>query len=127
MRVSLWRKAAIAVLSVAIVNMGFISAASAGIVDTGALVTSARDADLSSIRSQLDRDDVRAKMQEMGVDATAVDARLASLSDSELHQLASDMQKAPAGGDVLALVGAVFVVLLILELVGVIDIFKKIP
>jgi hypothetical protein len=37
------------------------------------------------------------------------------------------MQGAPAGGDVLALVGAVFVVLLILELVGVIDIFKTVP
>jgi hypothetical protein len=127
MRVSLWRKSAIAVLSVAIVNMGFMSAASAAIVDTSALVTSARDADLSAIRAQLDREDVRAQMQEMGVDAAAVDSRLASLSDRELSQLAQDMKKAPAGGDALALLGAVFLVLLVLELVGVIDIFKKIP
>jgi hypothetical protein len=127
MRVSLWRKSAIAVLSVAIVNMGFMSAASAAIVDTGALVSAARDADLSAIRAQLDREDVRAQMQEMGVDASAVDTRLASLSDSELHQLAEDMKNAPAGGDALALLGAVFLVLLVLELVGVIDIFKKIP
>jgi hypothetical protein len=66
-------------------------------------------------------------MQKMGVDASSIDARVASLSDRELHQLASDMQSAPAGGDILALVGAVFIVLLILELVGVIDIFKKVP
>ena len=46
-------------------------------------------------------------------------------SDQELHQLAVDMRNAPAGGDALALIGAVFVVLLILELTGVIDIFKK--
>ena len=31
----------------------------------------------------------------------------------------------PAGGDALAVIGIVFVVLVILELVGVIDIFKK--
>jgi len=127
MRVSLWRKSAIAVLSVAIVNMGFMSTASAAIVDTSALVTTARDADLSAIRAQLDREDVRAQMQELGVDAAAVDARLASLSDSELRQLANDMKNAPAGGDVLGLLGAVFLVLLVLELVGVIDIFKKVP
>ena len=34
-------------------------------------------------------------------------------------------EQLPAGGDILALIGVVFVVLLILELVGVIDIFKK--
>ena len=127
MRLSLWRKSAIAILSVAIVNMGFVGAASAAIVDTGTLVAPNRDADLSAVRAQLERSDVREQMQKMGVDATAVDARIASLSDRELHQLATDMQSAPAGGDVLALVGAVFVVLLILELVGVIDIFKKVP
>jgi hypothetical protein len=127
MRVSLWRKSAIAVLSVAIVNMGFMSAASAAIVDTSALVTTARDANLTEIRAQLNREDVRAQMQDMGVDAAAIETRLASLSDSELQQLAQDMKNAPAGGDVLGLLGAVFVVLLVLELVGVIDIFKKIP
>jgi hypothetical protein len=37
------------------------------------------------------------------------------------------MQDAPAGGDVLVVLGVVFLVLLVLELVGVIDIFKKIP
>jgi hypothetical protein len=127
MRLSLWRKSAIAILSVAIVNMGFVGAASAAIVDTGTLIAPSRDTDLSAVRAQLERSDVREQMQKMGVDATAVDARIASLSDRELHQLATDMQSAPAGGDVLALVGAVFVVLLILELVGVIDIFKKVP
>lgn len=127
MRMSLWRTSAISILSVAIVNMGVVGAASAAIVDTGTLVAPNRDADLSAVRAQLDRADVRDQMEKMGVDATTVDARVAGLSDSELHKLATDMQGAPAGGDVLALVGAVFVVLLILELVGVIDIFKKVP
>jgi hypothetical protein len=81
---------------------------------------------MASIRTQLQREDVQAQMQKMGVDATVVDARLATLSDSELRDLSDQMQKAPAGGDVLVLIGAVFVVLLILELVGVIDIFKKV-
>jgi hypothetical protein len=33
----------------------------------------------------------------------------------------------PAGGDALAIIGIVFLVLLILEAVGVLDIFKSFP
>jgi hypothetical protein len=124
---SKWRVGVVAVLSAALVNVGFVSAATAAIVDTQALVTTDRDADLASIRAQLDRDDVRAKMQEMGVAPSVVDTRLASLSDRELHQMAMDMERAPAGGDALAIIGIVFLVLLILEVVGVIDIFKRAP
>jgi hypothetical protein len=126
-RVGLGRRVAIAILSVAIINMGVMSAAVGAIVDTETLVAPSRDADLATIRAQLDRQDVREQMQKMGVDATRIDSRIASLNDRELHQLAADMQSAPAGGEILALIGAVFVVLLILELVGVIDIFKKVP
>jgi hypothetical protein len=127
MKMAVWRASAISILSVAIINLGLVSAASAAILPTETLVAPNRDADLASIRTQLDRKDVRQQMQEMGVDAANIDSRVASLSDRELHQLATDMQSAPAGGDVLAVIGVVFIVLLILELVGVIDIFKKVP
>lgn len=123
---SKWRTALVSVLTAAVLNFGVMSAAQAGIVSTGSIVSAARDANLSDIRSQLQREDVQAQMQKMGVDADSVDARLATLSDSELSDLAEQMKTAPAGGDVLVLLGAVFVVLLVLELVGVIDIFKKV-
>jgi hypothetical protein len=125
MKLSAWRKCAVGVLSVTLINMGMVSAASAAIVDTSAIVSTDRAANLDAIRTQLDRADVRAQMEQMGVDAKAVEKRIAGLSDREMHQLAVDMRNAPAGGDALALIGAVFVILLILELVGVIDIFKK--
>jgi hypothetical protein len=125
MKLSSWRKCAIGVLSVTLINTGLVSAASAAIVDTSAIVSTDRAADLDAIRARLDRAEVRAQMEQMGVDPAAVEKRIASLNDRELHQLAADMRNAPAGGDALALIGAVFVILLILELVGVIDIFKK--
>jgi len=124
---TVWRASAVAILSVAIVNFGFVSSAAGAIVDTETLVAPSRDADLAAVRAQLDRQDVRDQMQKMGLDAASIDTRVASLNDRELHQLATDMQSAPAGGEILALIGAVFVVLLILELVGVIDIFKNFP
>jgi hypothetical protein len=123
---SKWRAALVTLLTTAIFNFGVMSAAQAGIVTTDSIVSADRDASLASIRTQLQREDVQAQMQKMGVDAVNVDARLATLSDSELRDLSGQMQNAPAGGGVLVLVGAVFVVLLILELVGVIDIFKKV-
>jgi hypothetical protein len=125
MKLSLWRKCALGVLSVSLLNAGMMSAATAAIVDTSALVATDRSADLDAIRSQLARAEVRAQMENMGVDAAAVEQRIARLNDHELHQLAADLRNAPAGGDALALIGAVFVVLLILEITGVIDIFKK--
>jgi len=63
----------------------------------------------------------------MGVDPSQVDARIASLTDGELRTLAGQMNDLPAGSGALAVIGIVFLVLLILEAVGVIDIFKKFP
>ena len=56
MKLSPWRKCSIALLSVSLVNMGMMSAATAAIVDTSALVTTDREADLGAIRiDQSDR------------------------------------------------------------------------
>jgi hypothetical protein len=121
-----WRTAAVAVLAVSILNLGMISAAQAGIVSTSAIVRTDRDLNLAAIRSTLDRGEVRAQMEKMGVDSAVVETRMAALSDSELQDMATQMQNAPAGGNgALVVVGIVFVVLMILEFTGVIDIFKR--
>ena len=67
---------------------------------------------------------VRQAMLKLGADPAQVDGRIASLSDAELMQVQGELDRLPAGG-VLAVVGLVFVVLLVLELAGVIDIFKR--
>ena len=123
---SIPRLSFVCVLSLTLLSLDLPVAAHAGVIGTDALVTTARDADMAYVRSQLARDDVRQKMQEMGVAADAVDSRIAGLTDPEVHRLASDLQKAPAGGDgILALIGAVFVVLIILDLMGVTHIFRR--
>ena len=61
----------------------------------------------------------------MGVDPAAVQERLAALTDEELQTLEGRLDSLPAGGDALAVIGIVFVVLIILELVGVTNIFTK--
>jgi hypothetical protein len=126
MKTSRWHRAAVALLALSILNLGGMSAVQAGIVSTSAIVQTDRESDLASIRGALARGEVRAQMEKLGVDATAVDHRIASLSDRELAQMATQMEKAPAGGDgALVVIGLVFLVLMILEFTGIIDIFKR--
>jgi len=61
-----------------------------------------------------------------GVAPEAVMERVQYLSDAEVTALAGSLDRQIAGEGLLEVVGIVFVVLLVLELVGVIDIFKKV-
>ena len=113
----------IAALSLSLVA----NTANAGVIGTQqAMSAELRSAKETRVRSSLARDDVRQAMQQMGVDPADADARVASLSDAELLQLEGQLDRLPAGGDALAVIGVVFLVLLILELVGVTNIFNRI-
>jgi len=102
-------------------------AATAGVISTQQYLAAVdRDAALARIDAVLARAEVRDQLERLGVDGVAADERIAALTDQELQQLATDLENLPAGGDLLGVVGVVFLVLLILELVGVIDIFNRI-
>jgi hypothetical protein len=120
-----FRRACVAVLSASLVSLGLQAPAAAGVVGTAeAIASQDRDA-RAVIDAALARADVRAELERMGVDAADIEGRLDALSEAEVATLAGQIGEAPAGGDALAVIGIVFVVLVILELVGVIDIFKK--
>ncbi len=62
-----------------------------------------------------------------GVDPSTATRRVGALTDDEFQELARGIDALPpAAAGLLEVVGITFVVLLILELVGVIDIFKRI-
>lgn len=126
MHIEKFQRACVALVSVSVLALGMQTPALAGIVGTAEAVSAARqETPLSTVQAAMARDDVRAKLAELGVNAADLDGRLAALSPAELSLLADKLDQAPAGGDALAVIGIVFVVLLILELTGVIDIFKK--
>jgi hypothetical protein len=63
---------------------------------------------------------------QLGIDPAVAELRVNALTPSEIAQLQPQLDSLPAGGDaLLAIVGVVFVVLIILELVGVTNIFTK--
>jgi hypothetical protein len=120
------RAALLRLVSVSIVCMGFAQAAPAGVIGTSYMLDEeSRAASLSRIDVLLARDDVGKQLEAFGVDRAMVVERLNGLSHAELVELEGTLDSQVAGGDIVALIGAVFVVLLILELVGVTDIFKS--
>ena len=121
------RKKLVAIaLSGSLVCAGFSTGAAAAVIDTQqAVAMDAREQRMAAVSATLAREDVRSAMIELGVEPQQAQLRVASLSDAELAQLEGQLQQLPAGGSALGLVGAVFLVLLILEITGVIDIFKK--
>lgn len=81
---------------------------------------------LSRVQAAIDSDAVRAELLAHGVSPLEVDARIAALSTEELQSLANQLDELPAGSGLLSVLGIVFVVLLVLELVGVTNVFSKI-
>jgi len=101
--------------------------ANAGVITTQQYLTAIdREATLARIDAVLAREEVRKRLEHYGVDPAAAEERIAALTDQELSLLATELENLPAGGNLLGVVGVVFIVLLILELVGVIDIFSRI-
>jgi hypothetical protein len=114
-------------LSTLLIWAGLSTAASAAIIGTqDALAMEQRESRLAVVQAQLAREDVQQAMIQLGVDPVEASLRVAALGEQELAQLQGQLEQLPAGGSILALIGAVFVVLLILEVTGVINIFTKV-
>jgi hypothetical protein len=122
------RSGIVYLLVMTIFNLSLPVVAHAKVIGTlASLESQQRSTDLATVNAALSRAEVRAQFTRLGVDAAVVDMRVASLTDSELRQLAQKIDTAPAGGSFLAVVGIVAIVLLILELTGVIDWIKNFP
>ena len=124
----MFRKFVVTPLLVGTLSLSLVAnPATAAVISTQqALSADARAATEGDVRASLARDDVRLAMERLGVDPLDADARIASLSDAELLRMQGELDRLPAGGDAIAVIGVVFLVLLILELVGVTNIFNRI-
>jgi hypothetical protein len=122
------RRFIVCLLSVSLMATGLPAISYAGIIGTQSVIEMERaEADRARVESFIRQEDVRDKMISLGVDPAEVGERLAALTDEELRMLNRNIDNLPAGGSsLLAIIGITFVVLLLLEVTGVIDIFKKV-
>jgi hypothetical protein len=96
--------------------------AAAGVVPTEDILPrdgAARD----RLHELLDRDEVRAALARHGVTRAELQARVDALTDAEVAKLAADIDRMPAGGDVLGLLFTVFVLLLLTDVLGLTKVF----
>lgn len=80
-------------------------------------------ADRERINEILARADVQDQLLKQGVDLDEVEARVAALSDAEAQQMAEQLEQLPAGAGVVGALFAVFIILLVTDILGLTDVY----
>ncbi|TVU88740.1 PA2779 family protein [Vreelandella titanicae] len=88
-----------------------------------ALAADHAGADRERINEILARADVQDQLVKQGVDLDEVEARVASLSDAEAQQMAEQLEQLPAGAGVVGALFAVFIILLVTDILGLTDVY----
>ncbi len=85
-----------------------------------------RSSRVELVETFMAREEVRSQMEAMGVDPAMAAERVASMTDSQLQQLAANIQNTPAGSSTIGVVIGVLLILLLLEILGITNITHKI-
>jgi len=102
----------------------YTPATQAAMVTTSEVISTSAAIDArTQLQTNLLRTEVQQALIEQGVNPQDIQARIDSLSDDEATQLASEIDVAPAGGDVLGTVVFVFLVLVITDILCLTNLF----
>ncbi|WP_286162370.1 PA2779 family protein [Methylobacillus flagellatus] len=108
-------------VATSILFTGSIQIAQAAMVSSEQVAQSAgiasAEQDRERIYAALTREDVRSELIKRGVDPLQVEQRVAALTDEEASKMANQIENAPAGGIIGAIV-FIFVLLLITDILG---------
>jgi hypothetical protein len=124
---TIFRRAVAALAATALLTASLPTMAQPAPASAPALITT-EEALASDVQQRvgalLARDDVRAALAARGVSASQVDARVAALTDDEARLLADQLDQLPAGAsDILGILFAVFIILLITDILGLTKVF----
>lgn len=104
--------------------VGFTQTVQAAMIGTDqVLAANAAQHNKERIAAALDRPEVMAQLEKMGVNKTDAQARVAALTDAEAATLANQIDTLPAGGDVVGALVLIFVVLLVTDILGLTKVF----
>jgi hypothetical protein len=99
--------------------------ATAGVVGTGDVLTEQRaDVDRQSLQAMLERQDVKEALSSMGVDEAEVEARIQSLTPSELADFNDQLAAAPVGEGVVGIIVLFLLVFIVTDLLCATNIFS---
>ncbi|RZI40939.1 hypothetical protein EGT07_21830 [Herbaspirillum sp. HC18] len=104
--------------------VGFTQSVQAAMIGTEqAVAVRTAQQDREKVAAALERPDVAAQLEKMGVAKDEAQARVAALSDAEVASLAGRVDSLPAGGDIIGVVVFVFVLLLVTDILGLTKVF----
>jgi hypothetical protein len=83
----------------------------------GTEIATLREADLAAAQRVLENKWVAQRLREYGMEPAEVQAKLADLSDAELHQLAAYSDRLPSGGDALGVIISLLVIFILVIIV----------
>jgi hypothetical protein len=108
--------AALVIMSMCVIDVAPVFAGLAPSHATGTTgIASVRDADMLMAQRVLENKVVAQKLRDYGLTPAAAQIRLASMSDGDLHTLASASKGLPSGGDATgAVIGILVVVILVI-------------
>ena len=122
------RLVALAMALVLLAAAGPLNLAQAAMVTTDQVVEqSALASERARVMSFVAREDVRDQLRAMGIEPDEVAERTASLSDAEIQEIAGHLDQLPAGegaiGILLGILLAIFIVLIITDVLGITNAF----
>lgn len=102
-----------------------LQTAQAAMVGTSQVAVQASPDQRARVIDFLERQDVRQALENYGVSASDAQARVAAMTDEEVASLDKKIADLPAGGDasVLGVLFAIFIILLITDILGLTKIF----
>jgi hypothetical protein len=110
-----------------LVQLVWLPQAHASVVSASSIIAaSERTEQQARVADLLQRDAVAEVLERQGVTADQLNSRLDRLTDTELTMLAEKIDSLPAGEGALGLVLVVFLVLILLDVLGVTNIFPAI-
>ena len=123
-KTSMWRRLVAVVPMTAMPGLMLAPIAQAEMIGAAPVVDAAdRSAEIEQFDAFMARDEVRDQLLAYGVTPEQAQARVQSMTTAELAELNGRIDQLPAGAGALEVIGIVFLVLLILEVTGIINVF----
>lgn len=105
-------------------SVGFTQTVQAAMIGTEqVLAANAAQQNRARIAAAMDRPEVMAQLEQLGVNRSDAQERVAALTDAEAASLADQIDSLPAGGDVVGALVLIFVILLVTDILGLTKVF----
>jgi hypothetical protein len=115
----------ISILITSFTSLGFTQSVQAAIISTDQIAAAATaQQNQARITAALERPEVQAQLESLGISKSEAQARVASLTAEESAAMAHQIDTLPAGGD--GIIGAlvlIFVILLVTDILGLTKVF----